>query len=391
GRTAEALPVTKGERLHYTSEPFGAGSAEGKPLTIATVGPALVMNKSIAAVNGKAYSSDTLPVFAPGEAKKIDVLFSVTNEGSAIAEDVSLCASAGSYFVPSMKSPSPGCSIVDGRIEASYGSLLPGETRNMTFTFDAAERSCAMVYDSSILLHTFTTRYSGSYALSGTSHDAVFTVTDEEALDFPAYDFQLLRLAAAAIEGVPGATVPLRATVINGVTPVRDLAVTFYAIVDAADTLLLDHIMLEELESNSQALLAIDAVIPAEAKCIEYFAVIDARNSFGEFCEYNNAASVHLPLRGAGWIMDVAGFPNPVANTTRISYLLTREVRHLTLTFYDLEGRRIGEVLQLPGDIGRHTAPGNLGTFSSGTYLYTFEAVDLAGVRQRYTGRLVKL
>lgn len=391
GHTAEELVVTRGEQLHYTEEPFGAASTSFRELDLATVGPALVMRKSIAAVNGKPYQGNALPSFAPGEAKRIDVVFSLTNEGSAIAENVSLSASAGAYFIPSLKAPSPGCSVADGRIEATYGSLLPGETRKMTFAFEASDLACAGVYDSSILLHTFSAQYCGTYALSGTSHDAMFKVVDEAALDFPAYDFQLKDFSVAASRSTPGDRVPLQATIVNGAAAARNVTVSFNAIINEADTVLLDRIVIDALNSNSSTIIVCDAQIPETAISIEFFTTIDRQNAFGEFCEYNNTASVPLPLCGIKWITDVHGFPNPVASMTRISYTLTRTVHDLSLQLYNLEGKELARISRLQGSIGQHATPLDLDALPAGTYLFRFEAVDVVGNIHRHNGKLVKL
>jgi hypothetical protein len=390
-RSAEALPITTGEKLHYTSEPFGAEQTTGKALTIATVGPALVMDKSIVAVNGKSYSRDTLPSFAPGEVKEIDVLFSLSNQGSAIAEDVSLCADAGKYFLPRLDMLPSGCEVTDGRIEVQCASLLPGETRKLLVRYEATTDACADVYDSCALVHSIASMYSGTYALSGKQCDGVFTVADPELLDFPAYDFQLVRLVTSVTESAPGEQLTLRAKVVNGASPVQELAVSFYAVVNAADTVLLEKTVLGVQDMNTETLVALETVVPASAKCIAYFAVIDPANSYGEFCEFNNVASAQLPLRGDAWILDVAGFPNPVGDRTRISYLLPREVQDLTWTMYGLDGRKLDQAAQLSVEIGVHGFTRDLGFLAAGTYLYVFEALDEHGVRRVYTGKLVKL
>ena len=391
GTSIDMLSVTSGEALHYSYDPFGASSTAGKPLTIATVGPKVVLAKTVTDVNGLTYDDQCIREFLPGEKKELNVQYTLTNQGSSEAENVTLLSTSGPLFEPIPELLPPNCRLVRGGIEASCATLTPGEAREVVVRYRSVDLACAIIYDSSAVVSAMSAAYSGTYALAGKLAKEVFTVPDKSRLDLPAYDFQSERLVCSQLEAAPGENVSLYVKVANGTVPAQNISVGFYAVVNSVDTLLLAVQTLPVLDQQSYTIVSSEVRVPDSAICIEMFARVDDGNSVGEFCEFNNVMSLKLPLRGLDWILDVGNFPNPMRDATVISYILPREVDELTVTLYALDGREIGRLEHPPSDIGRHEIPWQDARLSAGTYIYTFKGKDDRGELKTYTGRLVKL
>ncbi len=391
GSSIEMLNVTSGEALHYSYDPFGAFTTTSKALTLSTVGPKVVISKTVSDINGRPYSDKCIPEFLPGETKEINVLYTITNQGSTVAENVALRSSSGTLFEADADQLPAGCRTVSGGIQIGCSSLIPGESREVSVRYRATDEACATVYDSTALIRCMTAAYDGKYSLSGTIRKEVFVVPDPAVLDLPAYDVQADRLVCSQLDAAPGEQVSLYVKVVNGAVPAKDVAVGFYAVVNNTDTVLLASRVLGSIAGQTYQIVSSEVTIPDSAQCIEVFARVDDAGGYGEFCESNNVMSLKLPLRGLDWILDVSNFPNPMHSETVISYVLPRELRELTLTLYALDGRAIGSIEHPPADIGRHDIPWQDTQISAGTYLYTFRGTDDRGELKTFTGRLVKL
>ncbi|MFZ1729911.1 MAG: hypothetical protein WAV84_07260 [Bacteroidota bacterium] len=391
GMSVETLKITENEALQYSYAPSGTSSLQGAALSVTTVGPKLVLDKQIVEINGKPYDTESVREFLPGETKEMLVLFALSNQGTSVAENVLLQVSGGSSFEPITDELPSNCSVTSDGIEAVCASLTPGETRQVMVRFRALDEVCASVYDSTSLVRSMTAVYSGTYALSGKLTKDVFTIPDERILDLPAYDFQSERLLCSTREAVPGESISLSTKFVNGAIPAQDISVGFYAVINNIDTVLLATHNVPYADANAVTMISADVTIPVSAFCIEFITIIDEQNGVGEFCEFNNVQSLKLPLGGLDWILNVSNYPNPMRSETNISYILPREVRDITLTIYNLDGREIGRIENPPGEIGFHSIPWRDARLSVGTYIYTFRGIDDLGITKTYSGRVVKL
>ncbi len=391
GMSVDALKITQGQSLQFSSDPLGSDVITSKALSVTTIGPKLVLDKKIVEIDGRPYDPEYIPEFLPGAEKEIRVLFSLSNQGTSMAENVLLRVSSGFLFEPVSDAVPGNCSIVDGGIEASCNSLVPGETRQIAVRYRALDNVCAGIYDSTSLINSMTAVYSGTYSLSGKLNKDLFTIPDERILDLPAYDFQSERLVCSAFEAVPGQSISLHTKFVNGAVSAADVSIGFYAVINNIDTVLLALQELAYVNAHAVNMISADVTIPDSAVCIEFFTAIDGGNSVGEFCEFNNVQSLKLPLRGLDWILHVSSYPNPMREETMLSYMLPREVNRLSITMYDLDGREVGRFENPPGEIGRHNILWSDAQLSAGTYIYTFRGVDERGDTKVYTGRIVKL
>ncbi|MBX2821601.1 MAG: DUF1501 domain-containing protein, partial [Rhodothermaceae bacterium] len=82
----------------------------------------------------------------------------------------------------------------------------------------------------------------------------------------------------------------------------------------------------------------------------------------------SNPVSVDRETPVASFALD-GNYPNPFRGQTRILLNLSRST-HVNLDVYDLQGRKVQEVLDRSLSQGRHEIPFNRGTLPSGTYLY---------------------
>ncbi|MBR9974418.1 MAG: T9SS type A sorting domain-containing protein, partial [Bacteroidetes bacterium] len=347
--------------------------------------------KKLVEVDGAPYDAGALPCFGADGADRLLVSFTLSNQGSSVAENVLLRIQPGPRFAADEDALPPGVSVASGAVEAVCPTILPGETRRLLLPFRAADDACARVYDSTDVVASMTATYDGGYALSGKLVKDRFTVPDERAIDLPAHDFAIRRLLTSRSEVCPGGTVTLYLEVENG--PVAATAVTaaYYGIINGTDTLLLAEQQIDALAAFSTAVLSATVDVPEEAQRFEYFVQLDPDAAYDEFCESNNVGGMQLPVAGREWILDVASHPNPMHNETTIRYTLPRETRGLTLAVYDLDGREVGRVASPPGGIGANSVVWRNGTLPAGTYFYTFHGTDADGEDVRFTGRVVKL
>lgn len=73
-------------------------------------------------------------------------------------------------------------------------------------------------------------------------------------------------------------------------------------------------------------------------------------------------------------------YPNPFNPSTTIRYDV-RENAHVTITVYDLTGRRVAELVDRPHAAGTHQVEWNANDLASGVYLYRIEAGSFSAVR----------
>ncbi|MBN1446720.1 MAG: T9SS type A sorting domain-containing protein [Bacteroidetes bacterium] len=391
GGSDEALKITSGERLRYSSEPFGEGEMAYKALTVSTVGPKLMLAKSVEEVNGRPYCADSISTFTAGEEKNVLVSVDVSNQGSTLAENVVLCVDPGPYYHPVESALPDVCTVGEEGITAQLASLLPGERRRVSLLLRPYEDVCEGVYDSCALLKGMDAAYGGSYALSGKQYKSRFTVPDPSPLDLPAYDFLAERVIASQDAAQPGETIRLYAHILSGVVSPDELCVAFYAIVNERDTMLIGEQYLRDPGVNISEVVTQDFTVPDSARLIEFMTITDPRNCYGEFCEYNNVSSMQLPLRGLDWILDVTNYPNPVQDYALITYVLPEPVKQLTLIVFNLDGRELLRIENAPTAIGRHFIDWRAPELATGTYMYTFEGIDQRGARKTYSGKVVKV
>ncbi|MBE0642979.1 MAG: hypothetical protein IH600_02770 [Bacteroidetes bacterium] len=391
GMSVDALTITTGQSLQYSYDPIGTDVLSSKGLAITTVGPKLVLDRKIVEINGCPYDDKCVTEFPPGEEKEMLLLFSLSNQGTSIAENVVLSVRSGALFEPVKDALPSSCCIASGGIEATCSSLIPGETRQVLVRYRATGDACAPMYDSTSLVRGMTAVYSGSYALSGNVAKDVFTIPDERVLDLPAYDFHSERLVCSKPDAVPGENVSLYVKIANGPVAVKDVAIGFYAVINNADTLLLATQVLPQAGAYTASVVNAEVTVPDSAICIEFLARIDNDAQYGEFCEFNNVQSLKLPLRGLDWILDVGNFPNPMRDETVITYVLPRDVKELTLTLYGLDGQEVGRIERPSTDIGRHAIVWRGTQLAAGTYIYTFRGTDDRGETKLHSGRMVKL
>ncbi len=384
----EKITLTKDENLNYTYDPFGSFTKSQKALSISTVGPKVILFKKVVDVNGQTFALGNIPEFSPGEEKDINVMFEVSNQGNSIADNVVLDIDCGPYFYPIAEKLPSNTRLKKKAVEVSYGSMLPGETRRVYVHFGVRDAACRVVYDTASVVSQMEAAYDGTFSKAGKSENARFTVPDYEMLYLLAYDFQLEKLTGSQEEVRRGQTITLSAKCANGIVPAAGVPVAFYVVIDNRDTVLIGERTLSSFNAFDKAIVAMDYTIPDTASYVEFFAKIDPGNRYGEFCEYNNVASVQMPLLGLDWMLDVVNYPNPVTNETRISYLLPRDVKALKLYIYSLDSKEIEVYENLPGSMGRHSITWYVPNAATGTYFYRFEGFDNMGKRRRYIGKM---
>jgi hypothetical protein len=387
----ETLTIADNTSLRYDYAPLGTKTITKTPLTLSTVGPRLVLYKSLVDINGRPYDASRVAQFPRDQEKQMNILFSLSNQGTSIAENVVLDVLSGPLYEAIEDLLPPNCAVTAGGVEASCSSLVPGEARQFVIPFRPLDEVCATIYDSTSLVDRMTAVYRGSYSLSGKTTKALFKVPDASVLDLPAYDFASDRLTASERESAPGRPITLSAKVVNGSVRATNVSIGFYALVNNVDTVLLASQILPEVTAHAATVVSADVRIPEDAVCIEFFTRIDSDERFGEFCENNNVESLKLPLINLDWILRVGNYPNPMREETVISYILPREVTGLTLTLYALDGEEVGRIDNPSGGLGRHDIAWHDTRLPAGTYLYTFRGTDDRGVKKAYTGRLVKM
>ncbi|MBL0173940.1 MAG: hypothetical protein IPP94_01535 [Ignavibacteria bacterium] len=388
--STEKIDITKKESLLYTVAPVGARSATQAALSLSTIGPKVILYKSVVDVNGRALPAGVVHQFAPGEAKDVRVRFQASNQGASIAENVLLTVAPGLFFAPIEGALPVNARMLESGVELSFGSLLPGETRQMDLHFDGELAGCRTVYDSSMVVSRGDAVYHGAYSLSGSTVQDVFTVPDAKPLDLPAYDFQVERVTCSQLAVSRGQNVGVYAKLVNGAVAALNAGVGFYAVVNG-DTALIEEQVLPVVDKHSSTVLSARYTVPECATTLVFFAKADPRGRFGEFCEANNDASTIVGFKGLHWILDVTSFPNPLQNEGSISYTLPRRIRDMKFVLYNLEGRELLVREHIAGDIGRHSITWSDPEAPAGVYLYRFEGFEETGEFQTTTGRVMKV
>jgi len=389
--STEKLNITKNESLQYKYDTPVERSVSQNTLTLSTVGPKVVLYSVIKEVNGQPLHAKNIPQFQPTEEKDVNVLFEMSNQGTSIAENVVLYINSGPYFAPVREKLPPYCTVQGTTVEVTNAVLLPGETRRVQIHYRATDAACATVYDSSSVVHEMHATYTGTYSISGSMRKDVFIVPDYSIVELPGYDFQMKKLLSSHTSIRRGQTMTLSAECVNGAVAANNVSISFYAVINGTDTVLIGTEELKNVEKLSKRKLFADYIIPETAQYIEILAKVDPGNTVGEFCELNNVLSLHIPIAGLDWILDVENSPNPVRNETRISYVLTQDVVDMKLIIYTLDGREIGRVEDPPAATGRHSVVWQAPDIPNGMYMYMFESTVGRGQKQTHLQRFVKI
>jgi hypothetical protein len=388
--STERLDITRTETLQYTCEPLGAQTLGQKVLSVSTVGPKVILYKMISDVNGKPLKPATIRSFQPGEKKDVTVLFEMTNQGSSIAENVVLKAACGASFTPDPARLPANCTMTANTIEASCGSLMPGETRKASIHFIPSAAACGVAYDSSDVVVNMQAAYTGAYSVAGSYKRGVFTVPDPAAIDLPAYDVQVAELQVSPVSQCKGRTAVLQARCHNGATPMNQVRVDFLARINGGDTIVIASQTIERMEAGAEATVWAPFQVPDTTETIEFFATADPRNVYGEFCEFNNTQTITSPMLGPDWVLHPDCHPNPTDSRTMFSWQLTRDLRELNLTVHSFDGRQVGLIRGLPITMGAHSVEWVTGDIPAGLYIFTFEGTDQTGETRRYSGKVMK-
>jgi hypothetical protein len=281
--------------------------------------------------------------------------------------------------------------MTESALEANCGSLMPGETRTLSVHLRASAAACSVAYDSSAVIRDMEAVYTGAYSVSGSYKRGVFTVPDPSVIDLPAHDVRIAELTVSPASQCKGRTAVLQARCHNGAAPATDVRIDFFALINGCDTVAVASRVVARMEAGSDALVSAAFLIPDTTESIEFFAVADPRNLYGEFCEFNNVLSVASPLLGPDWILDVDCYPNPVDDRTVFSWQLPGDMRDLTLVIHSFDGRQVGIVRGLPAAMGRHSVEWLAGDVPAGLYIYSFEGTDHTGTQRRHSGKLLKM
>ncbi|MBI5647170.1 MAG: hypothetical protein HY962_09590 [Ignavibacteriae bacterium] len=389
--TADLLPVTKGEMLRHTPEPAVLASLTQRPLSVSIVGPKLTVYKTITDVHGRALRDGVVPQFRPEETREVQVLFEVTNQGSAIAENVNLVAGHGPLFRPQSSALPAQCSSNNDELTARLAPLLPGETRQLRVLYELRPETCGGVYDSSAVIRSMQVLYNGAYPVAGKMQKRVFTVPDPTQLDLPAYDVTIDEVTSTPRSGCQGHLVRVDVSYSNGVAMMDRCALSIDAVVNGLDTTRVGTVMVDRIDARSRGSVSMMYLIPDSALSVEFFAAADDAASFGEICESNNTHSMRLPLRGPDWMLALEHYPNPARGAIRFSYTLPGMLRELSLTVFTLDAKQMLTVPSLPSSMGAHQVLLPDALLPPGTYVCRFDAIDERGLAQSKTTRLVKI
>jgi hypothetical protein len=101
---------------------------------------------------------------------------------------------------------------------------------------------------------------------------------------------------------------------------------------------------------------------------------LDLKGAIVNGVQYGTLVGVDDPKNQlpAGYRLE-QNFPNPFNGSTAIAYELPR-ASHVTLSVYDLLGRKIATVLDGPQTGGKHNVSFDANGFSSGVYIYRLSA-----------------
>ena len=74
-------------------------------------------------------------------------------------------------------------------------------------------------------------------------------------------------------------------------------------------------------------------------------------------------------------------YPNPFNPTTNIQYTIMK-AGHVTLTIYDILGRKVATLVDQNQNAGNHNISFNASRFASGVYFYQIQAGDFRNVKK---------
>ncbi len=384
----DLVTVSNREALTYDYPPYGKFFIDTNEIKVTTVGPKIKDYKAIFSINGKKIEKDKPLEWPLVNDKNVEIIFEVTNYGNNLAENTVLNIYPGTYFVANQDILPPN-TIVDNKIiKTSFGSLVPGETKQIRLNYKAVEDVCSAIYDESTLIPKVDISYKGSRGSGGTTE--LFAYTNKNALSAPAHDLRVDKLIVASKELKPGDICKVKAKLMNGDLPSVNSEIFFYAIYNMQDTVFLEKVLVDSLASLQTQDISINYIVADSVNYIEILAYANPDNKINEFCTSNNINHVAIPLKPPNWILDVSNNPNPMSYTTQFSYFLPNNIKNLKIEIFSLEGVKVATIYDCPVATGRHYIQWKAPNSPDGVYIYRFSGTEENGNQREYNSSLIR-
>lgn len=262
---------------------------------VSSIGPKIEVEKAIVKIHGEAYESPDTVTYFPEGALWVEVLLTVTNNGSDIAQNTTLSAYIGSYFTPFIDSLPDNSSYSDGIIETIVGTCSPGSSKELSYYASISTDDIQLKTLSSDTLDLLTVIYQVDILYKGTAVEHTFSFVDEENLEYNAFDLNLTAFTSDKEEICRGSKINFTTSVENRALPAGNIDLGLYAISDS-DTTLVHHEQIETLDRASDTDISFDYTVQDSIQNIKFMAMVDTDDEFPEITEENNQMVLKIPF-----------------------------------------------------------------------------------------------
>jgi hypothetical protein len=314
----------------------------------------------------------------------VGTLVKVTNLGSDVSQNTTITIYPGSFYKVIPDSLPSNCTVKDNNIVISFGSLIPGESKQEILYYKIVDNEQGT--DLIKVIRMSDVEYKGT-SLAGT-----FKYTDPKEVNLFVYEFRSKNVGYTAETGT---SVNVTAEARNLGIPAKNVWFRIYPVIDGGiREFPIAEMKLDSFRLNATVSLSGTYTIPAGNHRVEFVAVIDDGEKIYEILENNNIkTTLYAGPTGTGENLisksSANAYPNPVGEQLNLEYTLPEEMEKVNISIITIKGSTLLSQADCPAAMGKNLQRLNVTSLPSGTYYYRINATG-NNKSVNFTGKIVK-
>ncbi len=381
-QAGDSIPITTSTDLKFSAPVQGDMLVKAGPVNVSPVGP-------IIKITNKLYSINGVPVVDTVSFKNdkdiiVGTLVKVTNLGSDVSQNTIITIYPGSFYKVIPDSLPSNCTVKDNNIVISFGSLIPGESKQEILYYKIVDNDQGT--DLIKVIRMSDVEY------KGTSLEGTFKYTDPKEVNLFVYEFRSKNVGYIAESGTE---VNVTAEARNLGIPAANVWFRIYPVIDGGiREFPIAEMKLDSFKMNTVISLSGIYTIPAGNHKVEFVAVIDDGEKIFEILENNNIkTTVYAGPTGIGENLvsksNASAYPNPVGEQLTLEYTLPEEMEKVNISIVTIKGSTLFSQSECSNVTGKNLQSLNVNSLPSGTYYYRINATG-KNKSVNFTGKIVK-
>ncbi len=381
-RGGDSIPITTSTDLKFNAPLQGEMLVKAGPVIVSPVGPIIKITNRLYSINGITVL-DTLS-YKNDKEIIVGTLVKVTNLGSDVSQNTTITIHPGSFYKVITDSLSSNCTVKDNNIVISFGSMIPGESKQEILYYKLVDNDQGT--DLIKVIRMSDVEY------KGTSLEGTFKYTDPKEVNLFVYEFRSRNVNYSAESNTQ---VNVTAEARNLGIPAKNVWFRIYPVIDGGiREFPIAEMKLDSFKLNASISLSGTYTIPAGNHKVEFVAVIDDGEKVYEILENNNInTTLYAGTTGTGESLilksSANAYPNPADEQLTLEYNLPEEMEKVNVSIVTLKGSTLLSQSDCPVAEGRNLQLLNLATLPSGTYFYRINASG-KNKSVNFTGKIVK-